>query len=638
MSTHRPGDILAGRYRLTDLLSETGRGRFWLAHDSILGRAVAVHVLDVDDPRADALMEAARASASIVDPHLLRVLDAETRDGMAYVVNEWGRGTSLDTLLIRSGPLAPRRAAWITAEVAAPLVKGHELGHAHGRLNPENVLIDEAGEVRIIGFAVEAALYGLPPGTPADDDAQLAAILGACLTGTWSGSTESSLPRTPQQQGHPLRPRQVRAGVPRVLDDLCDNALNPSARGRHEGPTLDARYIRESLLRFLGDPSDVAGLPAEHVEDIAPPATALTLTTSLRMPPVDETAGLAPEPAGTPNVAPGTTAGPTGSGILDLPHPPDEGAPTEAGLPSFDEDALDDDWHRPRDVPAPPPPVLEPPAPKPLFADEVPPTQPIAAAPEASRTDGAGDLTLHDVPVPLASAPEPDATSVTPTDSADPADPADGHGEDYWPWAEEGGQRRRSRWTVPVIALAVLVLVVAGFLLVRQLNGGSGGSGGPSSTTAKPAAPITGVTASDFDPLGDGSENPQDAPDAVDGKPSTYWLTLIYKAQLGPKPPSLKSGVGLLLDLRGRYAVSRADLTLVGSPTTVAFYVADTKPSGVDGLKPVATKTVSGTSARIDLGGAKGRYVVVWLTALPQVPGGYRGRVAEVHLSGSPLG
>ena len=194
---HRPGDVLAGRYRLADLLSETAHGRFWLAHDSVLGRPVAVHVIDADDTRAPSLMRAARASASIPDQRLLRVLDAETREGISYVVNEWGRGTSLDILLARSGPVSPRRAAWITAEVAATLHKAHGLGHAHGRLNPEKILIDEAGAVRIIGFAVEAALYGLPEGSPADDDIDLAAILAACLTGTWPGQTESGVPPTP---------------------------------------------------------------------------------------------------------------------------------------------------------------------------------------------------------------------------------------------------------------------------------------------------------------------------------------------------------------------------------------------------------------------------------------------------------
>ena len=112
------GDELAGRYRLEDLLAENGSGRFWRAHDLVLHRAVAVHVLAADDERAEAVLSAARSAGPVINRRLLRVLDAEIADGRCYVVNEWGQGDSLDILLTREGPLAPRRAAWLVSEVA----------------------------------------------------------------------------------------------------------------------------------------------------------------------------------------------------------------------------------------------------------------------------------------------------------------------------------------------------------------------------------------------------------------------------------------------------------------------------------------------------------------------------------------
>ena len=66
------------------------------------------------------------------------------------VVNEWATGVSLDILLAAEGPLAPRRAAWIISEVAATLEVAHAAGVAHGRLVPENVLIDRTGSIRVI--------------------------------------------------------------------------------------------------------------------------------------------------------------------------------------------------------------------------------------------------------------------------------------------------------------------------------------------------------------------------------------------------------------------------------------------------------------------------------------------------------
>ncbi|HYH33759.1 MAG TPA: hypothetical protein VD814_01265, partial [Nocardioides sp.] len=160
----RPGDVLADRYRLVDLLNESGNGRFWRAHDQVLDRHVALHCIAGDDERAAGLTEAARLSATVVDRRLLRVLDADEGDGMCYVVNEWGAGTSLDILVSNEGPLPPRRAAWIVSEVAASLAVAHAQRVAHGRLVPENVLIDHSGSVRVIGCCVDAALRGLAQG------------------------------------------------------------------------------------------------------------------------------------------------------------------------------------------------------------------------------------------------------------------------------------------------------------------------------------------------------------------------------------------------------------------------------------------------------------------------------------------
>ncbi len=144
----RPGDVLADRYRLVDLLSESGNGRFWRAHDRVLERHVALHVIAADDDRAEGLLAAARRSARILDPHILRVLDAERSGPLCYVVNEWGSGTSLDIMLAAGGELSPRRAAWVVGEVAAACARAHAADVPHGRLNPENVLIDTAGGVR----------------------------------------------------------------------------------------------------------------------------------------------------------------------------------------------------------------------------------------------------------------------------------------------------------------------------------------------------------------------------------------------------------------------------------------------------------------------------------------------------------
>ena len=158
----------------------------------------------------------------------------------------------------------------------------------------------------------------------------------------------------------------------------------------------------------------------------------------------------------------------------------------------------------------------------------------------------------------------------------------------------------------------------------------------PTRTAAAGLTAYTGITARDFDPQGeDLQEFPELAALAVDGDPATAWRTQTYLQQLGPA--GLKTGVGLVLDLGAGGEVGEVDLTLGGQPTGVSVYVTDVVPRGVRGLTPVGTATVDGTEGEIALDEpATGRYVTVWLTALPPVDGGFRGEVAEVAVLGTP--
>src|SRR3954452_17923425 len=248
-----PGDVLVDRYRLTDLLTESRGGKFWRAFDSVLQRDVAVHIIPCDDTRAVLLREAARTSATVVDRRMLRVLDIDEAAERCFVVNEWGSGTSLDILLADGGPLSPTVAAWIVAEAADTLALAHDAQVAHGRLVPENVLIDTDGSVRLIGFAVDAALHWLPAGRVSTDIADMVGLLDAAGTEKWAGISRSTVPAAPSTHGHVLRPRQVRAGIPRTLDALCDHVLN------HGGSTeVSAAMVADSLRDFLGPSATAA--------------------------------------------------------------------------------------------------------------------------------------------------------------------------------------------------------------------------------------------------------------------------------------------------------------------------------------------------------------------------------------------
>jgi hypothetical protein len=140
------------------------------------------------------------------------------------------------------------------------------------------------------------------------------------------------------------------------------------------------------------------------------------------------------------------------------------------------------------------------------------------------------------------------------------------------------------------------------------------------------------VTDLDPPPSGNGEENPELAPLAIDGDPSTAWQTMTYYGN--PRLGLLKDGVGLVVDLGEAQEVSSVQVTLQGSPTNLEVYASPEgtgPPGGVDGLRRVAGANGAGGKTDLTLDEpVTTQYLVVWLTSLPPTDDGYRGRVAEI--------
>ena len=140
------------------------------------------------------------------------------------------------------------------------------------------------------------------------------------------------------------------------------------------------------------------------------------------------------------------------------------------------------------------------------------------------------------------------------------------------------------------------------------------------------------VEARDYDPLGSGSENPEDVQLAIDGDLDTAWLTQTYFDPLERQ----KDGVGLLLDLGRQVEVGTVDLSLVGETSDLSVLVAPgatTPPATPAGFVPLATATGVGATAQLTGPPQETQFVLVWFTRLPPVDGGWRGGVSDVRVS-----
>ncbi|CAM5229136.1 Serine/threonine protein kinase OS=Streptomyces tendae OX=1932 GN=GUR47_21095 PE=4 SV=1 [Streptomyces tendae] len=246
------GHKLARRYRLEECVTRLDGFSSWRAVDEKLRRAVGVHLLPANHPRARSVLASARSSALLGDPRFVQVLDAVEDNDLVYVVHEWLPDATELTALLASGPLEVYDAYQMVSQVASAMAAAHREGLAHLRLNPNAVLRTSTGQWRIRGLAVNAALRGISSDTPQRTDTEaIGALLYATLTQRWPYESDAhGLAGLPKDIGL-IPPDQVRAGVHRGLSELAMRALanDGATASRHESPCTTP----EELVKAIGE-------------------------------------------------------------------------------------------------------------------------------------------------------------------------------------------------------------------------------------------------------------------------------------------------------------------------------------------------------------------------------------------------
>ncbi|MFD9326647.1 serine/threonine-protein kinase [Streptomyces sp. NPDC060065] len=154
--------LLAGRYRLGDVLGRGGMGTVWRAKDETLGRTVAVKELrfpssiDEDEKRRliTRTLREAKAIARIRNNGAVTVFDVVDEDNRPWIVMELVEGKSLAEVIREDGLLTPVRAAEVGLAILDVLRSAHREGILHRDVKPSNVLISEDGRVVLTDFGI----------------------------------------------------------------------------------------------------------------------------------------------------------------------------------------------------------------------------------------------------------------------------------------------------------------------------------------------------------------------------------------------------------------------------------------------------------------------------------------------------
>ncbi|MDX2295312.1 MULTISPECIES: protein kinase family protein [Streptomyces] len=263
------GHKLARRYRLEECVTRLDGFSSWRAVDEKLRRAVGVHLLPADHPRARSVLAAARSAALLGDPRFVQVLDAVEENDLVYVVHEWLPDTTELTALLADGPLPAHDAYQLVTQVSQAMAAAHREGLAHLRLTPSAVLRSSTGQYRIRGLAVNAALRGITADRPQRTDTEaIGALLYAALTQRWPYESDAyGLSGLPKGVGL-IPPDQVRAGVHRGLSEIAMRALanDGATASRQEPPCTTPDELAKAVAAMprVKPPEPEFPAPAEY--------------------------------------------------------------------------------------------------------------------------------------------------------------------------------------------------------------------------------------------------------------------------------------------------------------------------------------------------------------------------------------
>jgi len=260
------GETFAGRYLVESVLGSGGMGTVYKARDTELGEIVAIKTLRPElvseEGSRERFKDEIRLTRRITHRNVVRTHDFGESNGLWYITMEYVEGLTVRELLDSRGTLGVESALAIGTQLAESLIVAHATGVIHRDIKPQNLLLDDAGVLKVMDFGVARLAQstarhtqaGLIVGTPAymspeqltgeDVDARsdlyaVGAVLFELLTGQLplNGPTVMALFAKVLAEDPP-RPSALVEGVPPALDDLVMRLLAKRPEDRVQSATV----------------------------------------------------------------------------------------------------------------------------------------------------------------------------------------------------------------------------------------------------------------------------------------------------------------------------------------------------------------------------------------------------------------
>ncbi len=282
-------EVPFGRYQLIEMIGEGGMGSVYKAYDTVMRRDVAVKLLAPELLKkagyADRFRREAYTAAKLTEPHIVPIHEAGEIDGQLYLVMPVIKGTDLQTLLARDGPMPTERAVRMIEQLAAALDAAHEASLVHRDVKPSNALVTAQDFVYLIdfgiahdasatrltrpGFTVGSWAYMAPERfgrgqiDARADVYALACVLYECLTSLLPFPVESMEEQvTAHLSADPPKPSVFDFAIPVEFDDVIARGMAKDPELRYQSANELAAAARQALS---GAPAPARDWPAPAI-------------------------------------------------------------------------------------------------------------------------------------------------------------------------------------------------------------------------------------------------------------------------------------------------------------------------------------------------------------------------------------
>jgi len=246
LSNLKIGSELDKRYQIIEELGRGGMGRVYKAVDIEIDEKIAIKVLNPEISRDANTIERFRNELKVArrirHKNVCQMFDLEKSDGMYFITMEYVSGEDLKNTINRLGQLSEGKSLIIAKQICKGLAEAHHLGIVHRDLKPQNIMIDRAGDVRLMDFGIARS--------------QMSA--GLTETGAMIGTPEYMSPE--QAVGEDVDHRSDIYSLGIILFELVtgktpfkgETAVSVALKHKTEKPP-DPRKLNEHVSYKLGD-------------------------------------------------------------------------------------------------------------------------------------------------------------------------------------------------------------------------------------------------------------------------------------------------------------------------------------------------------------------------------------------------